>query len=144
MDSPVTKACFKCGETKPLSDFYRHPMMADGHLNKCKECNKKDVTENRNDNLEYYRRYDRERGSRHTAEATRRYRSENPKKYKAHCIVRDAVKVGTLVPQPCECCGEVPAHAHHCDYDKPLEVMWLCPLHHVDWHQKNGEALNAH
>lgn len=144
MDAPVIKTCFKCGETKPLSDFYKHPMMADGHVNKCKECNKRDVTDNRKGKIDYYRDYDRERGSRKTLEDTQKYRSENPKKYKAHSAVNYALRSGKLVKQPCEICDRIDTHAHHCDYNKPLEVMWLCPVHHVEWHQKHGEALNAH
>jgi len=25
-------------------------------------------------------------------------------------------------------------HRHHPDYNKPHEIIWLCPLHHREWH----------
>lgn len=41
-----TKICFKCNKEKPLSDYYKHPRMGDGHLNKCKSCTKSDTKAN--------------------------------------------------------------------------------------------------
>jgi hypothetical protein len=42
----ITKICFKCNTEKSIDSFYKHPKMADGRLNKCKDCNKKDVRDN--------------------------------------------------------------------------------------------------
>ena len=45
------KVCFKCGTEKPLTEFYKHPTMGDGHLNKCKSCAKSDVKGNYAENV---------------------------------------------------------------------------------------------
>jgi len=139
------KKCFKCGEVKDFSFFYKHKQMADGHLNKCKDCAKKDARKTRGDNLEYYREYDRKRGNRQSADYVRKYRSENPMKYAAHSIVNHRIRDGLMVKaENCESCGcSGLLHGHHDDYSKPLDVRWLCPACHRAWHSENGEGLNA-
>lgn len=54
---------------------------------------------------------------------------------KAKGLLRNAVRRGELVKQPCEKCGDK-AQAHHPDYSKPLEVQWLCREHHMEAHGK--------
>lgn len=140
------KKCFKCGEIKPLADFYSHKKMKDGHVNKCKDCNKTDVHKNRLKKIDYYREYDRNRGNRQGSEYTQNYRNSHPMKYAAHILVGNAVRDGRLVKSDkCEECSAKGGslHGHHDDYAMPLNVRWLCPVCHKAWHIKNGEAKNS-
>lgn len=137
------KTCFKCGEEKPLSAFYRHKMMADGHLNKCKECTKVDVHKNREKNIDHYRAYDRKRGNRLPPGYCKEYRKKYPNKYRAQRAVNNAIRSGKMKKMPCEVCGsEDHVHGHHDDYRYPLNVRWLCAAHHAQWHRDHGEAKN--
>lgn len=128
------KRCSKCGEEKLRSEFYRHSRTKDGLFGKCKECTKRDVRANRLARLEYYRAYDRARGSRRTLEETQEWRRQNPEKYRAHVALNNAVRDGIVIkPSECERCGGTRGiHGHHYDYSKPLDVEWLCAAcHHI-------------
>lgn len=76
--------------------------------------------------------------------ATARHRKRNPKKYWAKKLLGRAIFLGIIQRAGCEDCGATRTEGHHDDYDKPLEVRWLCRLHHKRWHMTNGEGLNAH
>jgi len=156
----TNKACFKCGETKPLCEFYRHPAMGDGYLNKCAECTKKDVRKNRSVNLQRCREYDRNRPNKTERNATYyawlrkrkadddeyrlaanarhlawSHRPENIRKKRANAFVNNALRAGRLTREPCEVCGSVEhIQAHHEDYDKPFAITWLCIKHHAARH----------
>jgi hypothetical protein len=66
-----------------------------------------------------------------------KWKAANPEKFAAHKAVEYAVRIGTLVRQPCERCGATGLiHAHHDDYSRTLEVIWLCPVHHRERHRE--------
>lgn len=152
-----TKICRACGEEKELSEYYKQKGMADGHFNKCKECVKKEVRENRAAKADHYREYDRKRADRPDRVAARkayqkteagkeamgrarkRYVERYPMKRAAHVITGNAIRDGALVrPEAYEACGSSgPIEAHHDNYTKPLDVRWLCRPCHVDWHKHN-------
>lgn len=61
--------------------------------------------------------------------------------WRAHKKVKRAIEAGKLVqPKTCSDCGREPGlnkrgrsllHAHHETYDRPLDVIWVCPLCHA-------------
>lgn len=66
-----------------------------------------------------------------------KYRALNDDKVLAQKEARKAIARGELIREPCEICGAEKADAHHDDYNKPLEVRWLCRSCHMEWHKYN-------
>tara|TARA_R110000851_G_C12781986_1_gene535427 strand:- start:86 stop:442 length:357 start_codon:yes stop_codon:yes gene_type:complete len=117
--------------------------MKDGRVNKCKGCSKLDVAAHRASNIEKIREYDRGRGNRQSHSYLREWREKYPKKYKAHNMVNNCIRDKKLHSEPCCVCGDKKSVAHHDDYDKPLNVRWMCQAHHKQWHEINGDGLNS-
>lgn len=71
------------------------------------------------------RRY---RSSEKYREKEKRRRAREANKISARCAVKDARRAGKLIkPRTCSSCGCLGnIQAHHDDYDKPLDVRWLC------------------
>lgn len=141
-----SKECFKCKTVKPLTEFYKHSGMADGHLNKCKECAKSDVSKHRTENIERFREYDRQRAKlperrAHNLAINTAWRREDTRRQRAHNLVSREIAKGTLVREPCCRCGSSKSLAHHEDYDRPLDIMWLCQPCHKQRHKELKEMF---
>lgn len=90
-----------------------------------------------------------ENGKEITRKGKEAWSARNKEKTSANLKAQRAVRSGALVKQPCEVCGSIiRIHAHHDDYSRPLDIRWLCPTHHSEWHRqdrerKRQEALNG-
>ena len=60
---------------------------------------------------------------------------ETKKRANARAYVNVYLKRGLIQRKPCKVCGETKAEKHHDDYDKPLEVTWLCRECHLKHHK---------
>lgn len=147
------RKCNCCGLEKSVTEFYKLSGK-EGYRSHCKECfssrskryNSLDTTKEKRRIIDSrYRESNRERVN----ESSRRYRAshkaernlreaerrrQNREKTKAHNAVHYELEMGRLVKGVCEVCGCVKVEAHHDDYDKPLEVRWLCKEHHEKLH----------
>ncbi len=146
----ITKRCFKCEQMKQITEFYRHPRMADGHLNKCKFCTRIDSKIHRAKNEEKILAYEKERSGTEKRRDLRRrtvaaYRRKYPERTAAYNAVARALRSGRLI-KPCQCqgCGDHgDLKGHHEDYRRKLKVVWLCARCHLHHHHVrsvlNGE-----
>jgi hypothetical protein len=163
VDLSITeKICSKCEKTLEVSCFSRNKYTKGGLNAWCRECQSAHSKEYYRNNGEERRRYARKHRLDHIEEYRAKARLEKkhlnmsdkekarkkeykrlyelkyPQRKRCKNIVKDHIKRGTLVKEPCEVCGESGwVHAHHTNYNKPLDVMWLCPIHHSQWHRHN-------
>lgn len=138
--------CKTCGIEANAEAFYV------SNKTRCKECIKASVIANRIAKIEYYRSYDNARASQsHRVAARKEYMQtaagraahqrsvrkhieSNPEKYKARQLIGNAVRDGRIEKLPCLICGSISVEAHHPDYSRPLDVVWLCMIHHKQAH----------
>ena len=155
------KKCFKCGAEKPIEEFYTHRKMADGHMGKCITCTRSDAKNHirikRQDLSWVIREARRKRKSQNARRLikkdnypnekriiiNRKWKSRNRHKTRAHNIANKAIQKGLIAKV--EKCNRCPAtglmHKHHHDYDKPLEIEWLCPKCHGLIHRKYEKEI---
>lgn len=124
--SEQTKQCSKCGEVKPVTEFYVDGTHGDGRATQCRSCR-----------AAYYKKWQKTRQGRAVTKkkSDKRY-YKDAEKSRARSIAKTAIYDSKLTRQPCEVCGALKVEAHHKDYSQPLEVTWLCNKHHLEAHGK--------
>ena len=64
---------------------------------------------------------------------------------KANCrsYLNVYIKRGKVIKGLCAVCNSKNTEAHHSDYGKPLDVIWLCREHHLEHHiiRANADTL---
>lgn len=94
---------------------------------RCRECMRRRGRQFQNRHRERWRQEHRVKA--------RRWQERNPDKVRAHRAVARALQRGRLVrPERCERCERCdnlgPLHAHHENYQRLLDIQWLCRACH--------------
>lgn len=131
------RLCRYCKIEKPESSFNVMRTKLKVYLKwQCKDCaNAHTRAYNRRNNGLGYRKLYKKWKAAHKHYASL-YLKKFPDRMRAYGRVRYAIKTGKLKKLPCEVCGSPDTEGHHDDYSKPLDVRWLCPFHHKEYHIK--------
>jgi hypothetical protein len=139
------KKCSTCKQLKDETEFYEDKRTPDGLKYQCKECHMESSIRSRDEDLK--RKHNREYMQRERKRNPEKYRKRERifsrvrpknKKYLARKKLNNALKRGAInKPNKCNGCGkETKVTAHHENYEKPLDVEWLCYECHGKKHRK--------
>ncbi len=153
------RVCSKCKKLREECEFWKRNNRKSGLNSECKECAKERRTkayrENKEDFREkrkiYYRK-NRDKlcaGQVESQKDNKRYRKYqnkrliekrkgNDQKFLARQIVHIALKGKMIIkPEVCtQCMSREKIEAHHEDYSKPLEILWVCYECHRAIHRR--------
>ena len=120
----------KSNKRKEVNKRYREK-----HSDKCNKWSRDWYGNNKEHVIERQRLWRRtKKGKFLTKEREKRYAKKYRFKRLAKDAVNNAVRSGKLIKMPCVKCGSIKSQGHHPDYNKPLEVIWLCHEHHHEIH----------
>ena len=95
---------------------------------------------NRDKIRKYNREYNRIYRKKHGYSNEKKWKKNNPEKHRANRLAQYAIKLGYIKRKECEMCGSKESIAHHPDYTKPLDVIFLCKIHHYEIHLSDGNT----
>lgn len=158
------KKCTQCEIDKEISEFYKHAKSRGGRMARCRVCTKSNVNKNRASKIDYYREFDRKRTDdpkrvkmrkdyfeknrkdpnwqARQRESRDKYLDKFAHKRSCHVIWGNYKRDHSIKPEPCsKCSSEIDLNAHHEDYTKPLEIIWLCKKCHGLRHREINEEI---
>lgn len=142
----MQKTCRTCGIKKNLEEFYAHKAMKDNRLNNCKDCVKNRIhlywKDGRGKVVDAKRQKSLTRRL-WQKDYSKTMKKKHRPKYETRTMFWNWFRYNKQIKENCSVCGtNEKIEAHHPDYNKPYDVLWLCALHHKEWHRQH-KAIEA-
>lgn len=143
-ETPESKTCSSCKRDLPASSFHRQAAKPDRLHCYCRQCSA--IKSHLRWKVTFHHQSEQRKAWRAKNKAkVRAYAKEQalkePHKAKARQACRGKIKSGEIQKLPCRECGSKNSQAHHDDYSKPFDVIFLCPKHHSELH--NNRRLQS-
>lgn len=139
------KTCTNCQQQKPRSAFRPRSSMPHLLQSLCRDCERATSKTykqsaigkvNQSSAETTYKRSDKGKRAQKQSKLVQQVR--NGDRLAARSTLKHALAAGQVKRWPMcampDCCESI-VEAHHPDYSRPLDVVWLCPEHHDELHR---------